>query len=127
MPPSQRHEFYFYMRYDYTDPNQFDIHDNCAALLLFLCFMSLRRHVLSNRKTVTWNVHILGIAILVPGGGADSDMPKMVILPCHCWCIIPITPLFVQCPSVLHLLQGFLPTLLFFLGPKQLIFSIQVG
>ncbi|KAL3354105.1 hypothetical protein AABB24_018653 [Solanum stoloniferum] len=36
-------------------------------------------HVLSNRKTVTWNVHILGIALLVPGGGADSDMPKMVL------------------------------------------------
>ncbi|MCD7449052.1 hypothetical protein HAX54_048746 [Datura stramonium] len=36
-------------------------------------------HVLSNRKTVTWNVHLLGITILVPGGEANSDMPKMVL------------------------------------------------
>ncbi|KAM3303588.1 putative protein isoform X1 [Capsicum chacoense] len=36
-------------------------------------------HVLSNRKTVTWNVHILGITILVPSGDANSDKPKMVL------------------------------------------------
>lgn len=36
-------------------------------------------HVLSNRQTVTWNFHILGITILVPGGDANSDMPKMVL------------------------------------------------
>ncbi|XP_009615133.1 uncharacterized protein [Nicotiana tomentosiformis] len=35
-------------------------------------------HVLSNRKIVTWNVHILGITVLVPAGDANSDMQKMV-------------------------------------------------